>query len=96
MSRPRRVPPLQEVRTDQNNTAHTRQGSCRLLSYLRKEITIAVGRVMGLSTDEGGCYRIVIDSILKDDELLLGGDRTFGDLTLGDIISWPIFRTLSD
>ena len=51
---------------------------------------------MGLSTDEGGYYRIVIDSILKDDELLLGGDRTVGDLTLGDIISWPIFRTLSD
>lgn len=63
---------------------------------MRKEITVAVGRVMGLSIDEGGCYRIVIDGILKADELLLGGDTTFGDLTLGDIISWPIFRTVAD
>ena len=54
---------------------------------MRKEITVALGRVLGLSTEEEGCYRIVVDEILKFDVELLGGEKTFGDLTVGDIIS---------
>ncbi|XXG82888.1 hypothetical protein AAC387_Pa10g0766 [Persea americana] len=79
--------------TNQPNT-NTRQGPCRLLHYVRKEITVALGRVLGLSTEEEGCYRIVVDEILKFDVELLGGEKTFGDLTVGDIISWPTFRTV--
>ncbi|RWR90845.1 endoglucanase 17-like protein [Cinnamomum micranthum f. kanehirae] len=76
--------------TNQPNT-NTCQGTCRLFHYVRKEITVALGRVLGLSTEEG-CYRIVVDEILKFDIELLGGEKTFGDLTVCDIISWPTYR----
>ena len=37
---------------------------------------------------------IVVDEILKFDVELLGGEKTFGDLTLGDMISWLTYRTV--
>ena len=79
--------------TNQPNT-NTRQGTCRLLHYVRKDITVALGRVLGLLIEEEGCYRIVVDEILKFDVELLGGEKTFGDLTVGDVISRPTYRTV--
>ncbi|RWR73425.1 putative LRR receptor-like serine/threonine-protein kinase RKF3 [Cinnamomum micranthum f. kanehirae] len=67
--------------TNQSNT-NTHRGTCRLLHYVRKDITVALGRVLGLSIEEEGCYRIIVDEILKFDVELLGGEKTFGDLTV--------------
>ena len=61
---------------------------------MRKVITVALGRILGLSTEDEGCYRTVVDEILKFDVELLGGERTFGDITVGDIILWPTYRTM--
>ena len=55
---------------------------------------LALGRVLGLSTEEEGCNRIVVDEILKSDVELLGGEKTFEDLTVGDVISRPKYRTV--
>lgn len=47
--------------------------------------------MIGSSLEYRGCYRIVVDEVLDDTMNLLSGDKTVGDLSLGDIIDCPLY-----
>lgn len=51
---------------------------------------------MADSIEDPGCYRIIVDGILEWDTDLLNREGKFSDLTFGDIIEWPKFRTVFD
>ena len=68
------------------------QGTCRLLHYVQNDITVALGCVHGLSTEEEECYRIIVDEVLKFDVQLQDGEKTFWDLTVFLLIGKIVFR----
>ena len=47
----------------------------------------------GISSEEEECYKVIVDEIIEGSVELMGGGKLFQDLTPGDTIDWPIFRT---
>ncbi|XXG82199.1 hypothetical protein AAC387_Pa10g0197 [Persea americana] len=78
---------------ERRDLPHRDAQSYRLMHLTRKSTCIAYGRVRGLSTEEEECYKVIVDEIIEGSVELIGGGKSFQDLTLGDTIDWPIFRT---
>lgn len=60
----------------------------RLMHLVQKDVCVAYGMVIGSSLEYPGCYRNVMEEILDYSVQLVSGDKTYGDLTLGDMIEW--------
>ncbi|RWR98110.1 hypothetical protein CKAN_02760700 [Cinnamomum micranthum f. kanehirae] len=79
--------------SDQTIT-HTRGPSLCKLQHMTKKTIIAYGRLQGTELSEAGFYRIVLDEIVDGNVDLFDGERKLGDVILGDVLDWPIIRTI--
>lgn len=61
---------------------------------MTKKNIIAYGRLQGTESPEAGFYRIVLDEIVDGNVDLFDGERKLGDVILGDVLDWPIIRTI--
>ena len=66
---------------------------CKLQHMIKKNI-IAYGRLQGTELLEVGFYMIVLDEIVDGNVDLFNGDQKLGDVILGDVLDWPIIRTI--
>ena len=66
----------------------------RLMHLVEKDVCIACGTMICSSLEYLGCYRVVVEEIRNSSAQLVNRDKTFGDLTLGIMIDWPMYKTL--
>ncbi|RWR76092.1 hypothetical protein CKAN_00450500 [Cinnamomum micranthum f. kanehirae] len=83
----------QAAHLDQSVT-HTRGPSSCKLQHMTKKNIIAYGRLKGTELPEAGFYKIVLDEIIDGSVDLFNGERKLGDVMLGDVLDWPIIRTI--
>eukprot|EP00268_Persea_americana_P032723 TRINITY_DN3225_c0_g2_i6.p2 TRINITY_DN3225_c0_g2~~TRINITY_DN3225_c0_g2_i6.p2 ORF type:complete len:170 (-),score=28.80 TRINITY_DN3225_c0_g2_i6:227-736(-) len=75
-------------------TTHTRSPSSCKLQHMTKKNIIAYGRLKGTESPEADFYRIVLDEIVDGSVDLFNRERKLGDVILGDVLDWPIIRTI--
>ena len=61
---------------------------------MTKKNIIAYGRLKGEESPEAGFYKVVLDEIVDGSVDLFDGGRKLGDVILGDVLDWPIIRTI--
>ncbi|RWR77220.1 hypothetical protein CKAN_00569900 [Cinnamomum micranthum f. kanehirae] len=83
----------QAAHLDQTVT-HTRGPSSCELQHMTKKNIIVYGRLKGTELPEAGFYWIVLDEIVDGSVDLFDGERKLGDVILGDVLDWPIIRTI--
>ena len=75
--------------------AQTGTSLCKLMHLTKRPAcVVAYGRVKGDSSDDPGCYKIILDEIIEGNVDLVTGEGKMEDLITGDETEWPKWKTI--